>query len=167
MAEAFLLIVICARPSASSASLPVTTIIATVSDPVLSPESAGSIETWSKAGVMIRSTLDANSSHAMIIVSGAHAVSMQRRPVTGGVSSHNGIDNPGPTGAATYLKMVRQGTQFTGFYATEPGAWVQLGPAVTVSMPTRGSLSSRWMSSESSRCICSPTRRVRLNSFAT
>jgi len=43
-------------------------------------------DVWAKAGVMIRETLDANSRHAMVVVTSQQGVSFQRRISTGGSS---------------------------------------------------------------------------------
>ena len=50
-------------------------------------ESIDNTNGWAKAGVMIRETLDADSKHAMMIVSAASGVSFQRRPETSGDSA--------------------------------------------------------------------------------
>jgi hypothetical protein len=49
--------------------------------------SVGNTDPWAKAGVMIRETLDADSRHAMMIVSASSGISFQWRFDTGGVSA--------------------------------------------------------------------------------
>ena len=58
---------------------------------------------WSKAGVMIRETLDAGSSHAFVAATPtpSHGISYQRRLVTGDVSTSTDVSVaplPCPTG---------------------------------------------------------------------
>ena len=65
---------------------------------------------WSKAGVMVRETLDAAASHATILVSAGKGVAFQRREATGGQS----VSTAGsPSGPPRWLKLVRSGNSFT------------------------------------------------------
>jgi hypothetical protein len=50
-------------------------------------ESVSDTDPWAKAGVMIRDTLNADSRHAMMVVTPTQGVSFQRRTTTGGSSS--------------------------------------------------------------------------------
>ena len=79
---------------------------------------------WSKAGVMIRETLDADSSHAFMLLTPNGRRAMQNRPVRSNtsVSAHSATD------AITFpfwVKIVRQGNQFTGYYSQNGVDWVQ------------------------------------------
>lgn len=95
------------------------------------------INPWSKAGVMVRETLDPGSRHAFICVTpqdGEGRFAFQCRPVAGGLSTsfHSDQDQVSyPTN--TWLKMKRQGNTFTALTSQNGivwtpfvGAWVDL-----------------------------------------
>lgn len=86
---------------------------------------------WAKAGVMIRETLNANSTHAMMIVTPSNGTSFQRRTTTGGSSV---ATTPADRVVAPYwVRLVRSGTTFTGYKSSNGTIWVQVGSA-TISM---------------------------------
>ena len=86
---------------------------------------------WAKAGVMIRNTLDANSSHAMMVMSAANGLAFQRRTDTGGSSFHTAGTN---TAAPYWVKLTRSGNRITAFESETGTKWIQVG-IVTISMP--------------------------------
>jgi alpha-galactosidase len=86
---------------------------------------------WAKAGVMIRSTLDANSSHAMMVVSAANGLAFQRRTSTGGSSSHTAGTN---ITTPYWVKLTRSGSRITAYESEKGTNWTQVG-AVTISIP--------------------------------
>jgi len=104
-------------------------IIATVKSVLWVPGSSD----WTKAGVMIRQTLDPGSSNAFVaITTGAgNGATFQWRPTAGGSSSSSrtltGISPPAA------VKLVRQGNVFTG-YVFLNGQWQQEGTSATVAM---------------------------------
>jgi len=59
---------------------------------------------WAKAGVMIRDTLDADSPHAMVVVTPGHGAAFQHRPAKGAAAlyaaSRRAVLGPGHTNAA-------------------------------------------------------------------
>jgi len=67
---------------------------------------------WAKAGVMIRETLNPNSTYALVDVTPSHGTAFERRTATGGQSVHT----LGPLTAAPY--------------------WVRLTEMVILSAPT-------------------------------
>ncbi len=85
---------------------------------------------WAKAGVMIRESLDANSKHAMMVVTPARGVSFQWRAGTGSLSNHQ---TTGGDTAPIWVRIVRLGDQFTGYTSTDGVNWTQRGTA-TVAM---------------------------------
>jgi len=102
---------------------------------VVSDDGKGA-NTWSKAGVMIRETLAAGSTHAFMPITsgGGNGRSLQRRLATDGASTN--ADGPAPTIKAPYwVKIERKGNDFSG-YVSETGDpnWVQVGTAVTIAM---------------------------------
>jgi regulation of enolase protein 1 (concanavalin A-like superfamily) len=86
---------------------------------------------WAKAGVMIRKTLDDNSSHAMMVMSAANGLAFQRRTSTGGGSSHTAGTN---TTAPYWVKLTRYGSRITAYESQDGMNWTQVG-VVSMSMP--------------------------------
>ncbi len=87
---------------------------------------------WAKGGVMIRETLAANSRHAMMAVTSANGAVFQRRLATGGASTTtSGL----PVAAPYWVKLVRQGTTFTGYASPDGVTWTLIG-SDTITMAT-------------------------------
>jgi type II secretory pathway pseudopilin PulG len=85
---------------------------------------------WAKAGVMIRETLDGDSKHAMMVVTPGNGTAFQRRTTTGGSSDHT----PGSAVTAPYwVKLVRSGNTFTGYESADGGTWTLVG-SVSITM---------------------------------
>ena len=87
---------------------------------------------WAKAGVMIRETLDAGSKHAMMVVTPAQGISFQRRPQTDGGSSETttaGITAP-------YWVKIERGIagSFTGSSSTDGVTWQMQGTPESIQM---------------------------------
>jgi hypothetical protein len=88
---------------------------------------------WTKAGVMIRETLDAGSKNAFVaLTSGSgNGATFQWRPIAGSSSTSSrtltGISPP------SAIRLVRQGNTFTG-YVFQNGQWQQEGQSATVAM---------------------------------
>ena len=87
---------------------------------------------WAKAGVMIRETLAANSTHAMMVLTSGNGLAFQRRLATGGLSTHTA----GAIATAPYwVKLVRSGNTFTGYQSANGTTWTQVDTA-TIPMAT-------------------------------
>ncbi|RPH92483.1 MAG: T9SS C-terminal target domain-containing protein, partial [Calditrichaeota bacterium] len=86
---------------------------------------------WAKAGVMIRNTLNNNSSHAMMIMSAENGLAFQRRSSTGGGSSHTAGTN---ASAPYWVKLTRSGSRITAYESENGSNWTQIG-VVSMSMP--------------------------------
>ncbi len=88
---------------------------------------------WAKAGVMIRETLDADSKHAMCVMTGGNGASFQGRVNTGQESFHttpgNGLASP------AWVRIVRQGSKLTAYSSEEGQDWTVLGTH-TIDMPS-------------------------------
>jgi hypothetical protein len=109
------------------AFLPVTnncTIVARVT-------SMQGVNAWSKAGVMIRESLNANSANAFVAVTPSNGVTFQYRASTGGNSANN--NTTGLT-APYWVKLVRSGNAFTGYRSLDGTNWTQQGSTVTINM---------------------------------
>lgn len=87
---------------------------------------------WAKAGVMIRESLAANSTHASIYVSPSNGVAFQNRTTTGGAS--NNVQNAGLT-APIWLRVTRVGNVFTTYRSNDGVAWTTVG-SVNITMAT-------------------------------
>ncbi|MFQ6034677.1 MAG: carbohydrate binding domain-containing protein [Sedimentisphaerales bacterium] len=83
---------------------------------------------WRKAGVMIRESLDGGSRHAFMAITPtvSHGIAFQNRPTANAssFSAHHdvGFTTPG------WVKLVRQGAQFTGYYSEDGVNWTQVPP---------------------------------------
>ena len=90
------------------------------------------IDSWSKAGVMVRDSLNPGAANAFIAVTPSNGVSWQDR------LSDNGSTVNAATGSLSapyWLKLVRSGSAFTGYYSPNGTSWTQQGTA-TITMPS-------------------------------
>ena len=88
---------------------------------------------WRKAGVMIRETLDADSTHAFMCLTpaGGNGKAFQWRAAKGGDSSSS--DGGTAIAPPACVRIVRIGDTFRGFYY-DGGEWIQQGSAVNIPM---------------------------------
>jgi glucuronoarabinoxylan endo-1,4-beta-xylanase len=88
------------------------------------------IDVWSKAGVMVRASLDSGAANAFIAVTPGNGVTWQTRSTTGG-----GSVNAATTGlsAPYWVKLVRNGNNFTSYRSPDGTNWTQQGTA-TITM---------------------------------
>lgn len=90
------------------------------------------VANWTKAGVMMRETLDPASSHAFMLVSPGKGLAFQRRVTDGGISTNTS----GFAGTAPYwVKLTRSGTTITGSISADGASWTTVG-SDTFSMPS-------------------------------
>ena len=92
--------------------------------------SVGNTDPWAKAGVMIRETLNADSKHAMCIITPGNGISFQRRTTTGSIS--DATDVPG-FATPYWLRVQRSNNTFTASRSTNGSNWTTIG-SVTISM---------------------------------
>lgn len=79
--------------------------------------------TWAKAGVMIRTSLESNAPNAFMLVSANSGTQFQYRTMTGGSTfsaKQSGV-------APVWLKMIRKGNSLTGYQSSEGTFWTQVG----------------------------------------
>lgn len=81
-------------------------------------------DVWSKAGVMIRASLTANSAHAFALVSAAKGTAFQRRRQTDALSVHTAGTTSGPP---RWVRLVRSGTRVTAYYSSTGSSWTTIG----------------------------------------
>jgi hypothetical protein len=95
-------------------------------------ESVQNTNTWAKAGVMIRETLDPSSAHAMAVVTPAEGVAFQRRPSTAGTSVGDTITD---VTAPQWVKVERtiSGT-LTASYSANGTTWTPIGTPQNIQM---------------------------------
>jgi len=88
-------------------------------------DSVENTNVWAKAGVMVRETLDPDSSHAMMVVTPAQGVSFQRRPGTGATS----VNTDAAGLAAPYWVRIERDLagNFTGYSSANGSTWDMLG----------------------------------------
>ena len=94
---------------------------------------------WSKAGVMIRESLTAESRHAMMVGSAGAGYAFQRRVNTAGSSDSTAGPASGPPG---WVRLVRKGDLFSAYYSTNGTSWqlvgsdtIPMGDTVYVGLP--------------------------------
>ena len=95
-------------------------------------ESVSDTNTWAKAGVMIRETLDPGSKHAFACVTPGQGVSFQRRPQTD--SGSNETTTGGIT--APYWVKIERGIagNFSGYVSTDGITWTMQGMPESIQM---------------------------------
>ncbi|MCD4781571.1 MAG: fibronectin type III domain-containing protein [Candidatus Omnitrophica bacterium] len=86
--------------------------------------------TYDKAGVMIRESLSADSKNATMLMSVNPFVSFQYRVSTSGTTASQADTT---VSVPRWVKMVRSGNQFTGYYSSDGQSWTG-GTAVTIIM---------------------------------
>ena len=98
-------------------------------------QSVSNTNVWTKAGVMFRDSLTAASSMAMVIVRPDGQIAMQWRTSAGAAAAWTG-SLVGGNSAGKYVRLVREGNQFTGYFSTvsDTGPWTTIGN-VTIAMP--------------------------------
>jgi SdrD B-like domain/Carboxypeptidase regulatory-like domain len=95
----------------------VTSINSTISDP------------WTKAGVMIRQSLDAGSPQASVFATPGNGVVFQDRETQGGQSNSWSASNSYGCGSSTpvFVKIVRDGNTLTGYDSSNGVNWTEVG----------------------------------------
>ena len=96
-------------------------------------DSLTSTHSWTKAGVMIRETLDANSHYAYTLLSAGNGVSFQHRLLPG-ASAVEPVSHDGVSGAPYWMRLRRTGNVFTAYVSANGQAWRQHGNSVSVAM---------------------------------
>jgi regulation of enolase protein 1 (concanavalin A-like superfamily) len=88
--------------------------------------SVQNVNSWTKAGVMIRETLDPGSTNAFMLVSNTKGTSFQRRSVAGNAT----VNTAGPmTGAPYWVKLERSGATFNAYTSADGAAWTLVDSA--------------------------------------
>ena len=93
-------------------------------DIVARVDSVEDVDPWTKAGVMIRGSLNPASAHASMIVSAGKGVAFQRRPSDGAPSLHTAA---GGRAAPWWVRLSRRGSTITAFQSADGSAWSAVG----------------------------------------
>lgn len=90
---------------------------------------------WAKAGLMVRNDIDlpdTSPGYLIVAVSPGHGYVMQWDANGDGQLDTNSAPSGQGTGTTTYpswLRVIRSGTTFTGYYSTDDTTWTQLAVA--------------------------------------
>jgi len=87
--------------------------------------------TWAKGGVMIRDSLNGNSTHAMMVITGGggNGANFQYRATTGGTSGNN--DSPVVVTPPYWVKIDRTEDILTGYMSADGKSWTMVGSITT------------------------------------
>ena len=88
------------------------------------------INEWAKGGLMLRNSLDANSKHFSLFVTGSNGLSNQWRLQDGGYPG--GDTNYSLPNSNIWLKITKIGNVFRTYYDTYTGNWIQFGTSRTL-----------------------------------
>jgi hypothetical protein len=83
-----------------------------------------------KAGVMIRNSLNANASYVSVLVTPGNGISLQWRTQDGQSTGYQTTAGSAPK----WLKVVRSGNSFSGYYSSDGSTWSQIGPTINTVM---------------------------------
>ena len=92
-------------------------------------ESLDNTNPWAKAGVMIRSTTDADAVNIMTAVTPSLAI-LQKRTANGGSTSSI------VAGYSTWLRLQKVGDNISSFKSTNGVTWTQIGTTTTLTLPS-------------------------------
>jgi len=80
---------------------------------------------WSKVGIMMRESLAPGSKHAFICATRSNNYAFQRRLITDDMSYHTGGGSY-TNNTTGYVRLVKSGNNFTGYYSTDGTNWTPL-----------------------------------------
>jgi regulation of enolase protein 1 (concanavalin A-like superfamily) len=79
---------------------------------------------WSKAGVMVRQSLSADSAHGYALASAGRGYAFQRRPAAGDLT----VNTAGSTGAPPgWVRLKRTGNLLTAYASVDGSTWTTIG----------------------------------------
>jgi regulation of enolase protein 1 (concanavalin A-like superfamily) len=85
------------------------------------------VAAWTKAGVMIRQSLDAGSAQAFMLVSAGKGLAFQRRAASGGSSTST---TPVAGTAPKWVRLDRQAQTITAYASADGASWTRIGQDV-------------------------------------
>lgn len=123
---------------------------------------AGDSNSYAKAGVMIRSSLNSNAANAMVYYSPVGDTTFEERTTDGGDTVH---PTPQSRALPSWVKLVRTGNTITGFISPDGTNWTQVG-SDTFNFPGTVYVGLVVCSHESSVLMTSDMDNVSLNGNA-
>jgi hypothetical protein len=97
--------------------------------------SLAAADEWTKAGVMIRETLNPNSRFAFAQITGGNGAAFKYRQTTGGSAAPPAGYNL-TTRAPYWVRLRRIGNSFSAYISPDGVSWTQRGSSVTIQMST-------------------------------
>ena len=90
---------------------------------------------YAKAGIIIRETLNAKSKNVGVFLtpSSTNGIRFQTRTTAGGTTTSSSVTGKS---APQYLKLVRLGNNFSAYYSSDGSSWTQIGTTLSVAMNT-------------------------------
>ena len=96
-------------------------------------ESLDNTDPWAKAGVMIRSTLDANSKNVFTGITPSNGITFQNRASSGGNTTATAVSS---FSAPYWVRIKREGNVVSSFRSLDGVTWTQVGTELTISLGT-------------------------------
>ncbi len=90
-------------------------------------ESFAHAHEWSKAGLMVRESLDPSARNSMIHTSGSNGAVMQARETLGGVTNNNGGKDSSVSATNSWMRLTRVGGVIAGELSEDGVNWSELG----------------------------------------
>jgi regulation of enolase protein 1 (concanavalin A-like superfamily) len=90
-------------------------------------------QAWTKAGVMIRDSLNPGSAHAFMLVSAGRGLALQYRPSAGAITNHI---SGGAGTAPRWLRVARTGNMVTASVSTNGTTWATVGQVSVTLAPS-------------------------------
>jgi hypothetical protein len=90
------------------------------------------VHAWTKAGVMMRTSLAPGSQHALMLVSAGKGLAFQRRLTANGASTST---SGGSGTAPSFVRLTRTGNTFTAARSSDGNTWSTVG-SETIAMPS-------------------------------
>ena len=113
-------------------------------------DSVQNTNAWAKAGVMFRNDTTAGSANVAVFVTPGQGVTMQYRSTAGGSTSDTAV---GTVQAPQWVKLVRAGNNFTGYYSIDGVNWTQIGSTQTISLNT-SALAGQAVTAHNNSALC-------------
>ena len=85
--------------------------------------SVQNVNAWTKAGVMIRQTLDPQSANASMLVSPGKGLTFQRRTFSGALTTSTLASGSAPK----WVRLTRAGQVFTAAVSSDGSSWITVG----------------------------------------
>ena len=93
----------------------------------------GNTDPWAKAGVMIRDSVAAGAMNVAVVLAPTNGMSFQIRASTGAGTTSTVVGG-GTVVAPKWVRLVRAGNSFSGYYSSDGSSWTQIGTATVVPM---------------------------------